>query len=264
MNIDFHTHGKLAKKLPFSKEYTDWLFEEAVVSGLDAICLTEHFNTQGFSEIYKYIKTEFTKDEDSYLTNKGLRIFPGMEVDIAEGGHTLVIGDIDSILELNHRLEKQKEKDSFMSANQWCELAKEYPVILGVGHPYREGGHIPELSLNVLQNFEFIEMNGKDTACYGDSNIIKLEMLRAKLDCSIVAGSDTHQSFQYGCAYNIFQKECSTIAELQSEMESGNYNIYVSENVEFKVKVAKVLKRALKAIHASGGDYVSVLVNEGV
>ena len=26
MKIDFHTHGKLAKKLPFSKEYTDWLF----------------------------------------------------------------------------------------------------------------------------------------------------------------------------------------------------------------------------------------------
>ena len=44
MKIDFHTHGKLAKKLPFSKEYTDWLFREAQKSGLDALCLTEHFN----------------------------------------------------------------------------------------------------------------------------------------------------------------------------------------------------------------------------
>ena len=48
MKIDFHTHGKLAKKLPFSKEYTDWLFREAQKSGLDALCLTEHFNTLGF------------------------------------------------------------------------------------------------------------------------------------------------------------------------------------------------------------------------
>ena len=55
MKIDFHTHGKLAKKLPFSKEYTDWLFGEAQKTGLDALCLTEHFNTLGFQEIYRYI-----------------------------------------------------------------------------------------------------------------------------------------------------------------------------------------------------------------
>lgn len=29
MYLDFHTHGKLAKKLPFSTAYTDWLFGEA-------------------------------------------------------------------------------------------------------------------------------------------------------------------------------------------------------------------------------------------
>ena len=48
MKIDFHTHGKLAKKLPFSKEYTDWLFREAQRSGLDALCLTEHFTHWAF------------------------------------------------------------------------------------------------------------------------------------------------------------------------------------------------------------------------
>ena len=40
MYIDFHTHGKLAKKLPFSTVYTDWLFSEAKNAGLDALCLT--------------------------------------------------------------------------------------------------------------------------------------------------------------------------------------------------------------------------------
>ena len=41
MRLDFHTHGKLAKKLPFSTAYTDWLFGEARRAGLDALCLTE-------------------------------------------------------------------------------------------------------------------------------------------------------------------------------------------------------------------------------
>ena len=42
MDIDFHTHGKLAKYLAFSPDYTDWLFSEAISAGLDALCLTEH------------------------------------------------------------------------------------------------------------------------------------------------------------------------------------------------------------------------------
>lgn len=262
MNIDFHTHGKLAKKLPFSKEYTDWLFNEAVLSGLNAICLTEHFNTHGFLEIYEYIKATYLQDGDSFLTESGLRIFPGMEVDIAEGGHTLVVGDIDSIMEMNRRLEGNKEKNCFLSAKQWCELAKEYDVILGAAHPFRDGGNIPELPLSVLQNFEFIDMNGKDMANEGGLNRDKLQRLSIILNCSIVAGSDTHQSFQYGCIYNIFPKECSSIKELRKEIQRGNYELYISENIEFKVKSAGVLKRALKAIHSCGGDYVSVLVNE--
>ena len=52
MYMDFHTHGKLAKRLPFSTVYTDWLFGEAKGAGLDALCLTEHFNTLGFDQVY--------------------------------------------------------------------------------------------------------------------------------------------------------------------------------------------------------------------
>ena len=55
MYLDFHTHGKLAKKLPFSSFYTRWLFGEARRAGLDALCLTEHFNTLQFGELYSYI-----------------------------------------------------------------------------------------------------------------------------------------------------------------------------------------------------------------
>ena len=87
MKIDFHTHGKLAKRLPFSPAYTDWLFAEAEQSGLDGLCLTEHFNTWGFEEVYGYIRERYSQDGDCFRTQSGFRIFPGMEVDIEEGGH---------------------------------------------------------------------------------------------------------------------------------------------------------------------------------
>ena len=259
MKIDFHTHAKLAKYLPFSKEYTDWLFAEAVFAGLDAICLTEHFNTQGFTEIYQYVNNTYEKENDCYITENGLRIFPGMEVDIAEGGHTLVIGNMESILELNCRLEKNKEKEFFLNAKDWMEIAMEYDVILGAAHPYREGGNIPNLPDFILEQFQFIDYNGKDMITYGASNMERIFHLAEKINCPIVAGSDTHQSFQYGCIYNDFIEKQTKISLLRREMELENFKICISENAEFKVKSAGILKKALKVVDACGGDYISIL-----
>ena len=35
--------------------------------------------------------------------NKGIKVFPGMEVNVAEGGHVLAVGPMETIAELNHR-----------------------------------------------------------------------------------------------------------------------------------------------------------------
>ena len=114
MRLDFHTHGKLAKKLPFSTAYTDWLFGEARAAGLDALCLTEHFNTLQFAELYGYLASVSRRVGDTLELGNGLRVFPGMETDVAEGGHILSIGPLEAILELNRRLEPNKEKGSFL------------------------------------------------------------------------------------------------------------------------------------------------------
>lgn len=42
-------------------------------------------------------------------------------------------------------------------------------------------------------------------------------------------------------------------------MQAGRYAITVSESAAEKVKTASLLKRALKEIHALGGDYVAML-----
>ena len=76
MRLDFHTHGKLAKKLPFSTAYTDWLFGEARRAELDALCLTEHFNTLQFADVYGYIASVSRRTGDTLELENGLKIFP--------------------------------------------------------------------------------------------------------------------------------------------------------------------------------------------
>ena len=261
MYIDFHTHGKLAKKLPFSEEYTHWLFSEARQAGLDALCLTEHFNTLGFDRLYRFIAKHSEREGDTLIFD-GLRVFPGMETDIAEGGHILSIGPMEAILELNRRLEPHKEKGHFLPFQELRDLFDQYPVIVGGAHPFREGGHIPELPEEQLTRFDFFDLNGKDVAEHRMRTERLTYHLGESLHKPVVGGSDTHQAVQYGCIRTRFEKTCTTVPELYEEMQSGNYEIAISDQAAFQVKTANLLKRALKEIHALGGDYVALLMGK--
>ena len=264
MRFDFHTHGKLAKKLPFSTAYTDWLFDEARRAGLDALCLTEHFNTLQFDELYAYLASVSRRTGDCLELANGLRVFPGMETDVAEGGHILSIGPLEAILELNRRLEPHKEKGAFLPYSQLMDLLEEYPVLVGCGHPYRAPGHVPEKPLDQLRRLSFLDLNGKDLALDRARTKELTCALGRKLGIPVVSGSDTHQAVQYGCVVTEFDRMCTTVSSLKAEMDAGRYLIRVSDNAAFQVRTACLLKRSLKEIHALGGDYVSLLTREAI
>ena len=261
MRLDFHTHGKLAKKLPFSTAYTDWLFGEARAAGLDALCLTEHFNTLQFADVYGYIASVSRRTGDTLELENGLKIFPGMETDVAEGGHILSVGPLEAILELNRRLEPNKEKGSFLPFQRLMDLFEEFPVVVGCGHPFRAPGHVPELPEEQLRRLRFLDLNGKDLALDRERTEQKTYALGAQLRKPVVSGSDTHQAVQYGCVVTEFPGEIVTLSDLYAQMLAGNYHISLSEEAPFRVRTATVLKRALKEIHALGGDYVQVLLS---
>ena len=183
-----------------------------------------------------------------------------MEVDIAEGGHTLVIGNMHVILEMNRRLSPYKEKGKFLPFAKWAEIVKEYPVLFGAAHPYREGGHIPELTESELKQFDFLDLNGKDLAADYEGMSLRMKELSKVLQKPLTAGSDTHQAFQYGCVYNVFDQTVRTVEGLSSQIQAGHYRIETSDTLEFQVETAGTLKRSLKAIHALGGDYLEVLL----
>ncbi len=84
--------------------------------------------------------------------------------------------------------------------------------------------------------------------------------LGEKLGKPVISGSDTHQAVQYGCVCTEFDREITTLQELLAEMQAGRFTLHVSEQVTFQVRTAGLLKRALKEIHALGGDYVQILL----
>ena len=260
MKIDFHTHGKLAKYLPFSPVYTDWLFERAKASGLDALCLTEHFNTTEFDKVYRYIRDNSTMCNDALIYKNGLKIFAGMETDVAEGGHILSIGRMEDILMLNSILEPNKTKETFLPFHELMALFAQYDVIVGNAHPFREGGHVPECDMADLEKLFFVDLNGKDVACNREKTEEEVFAYAKKLGKPVVGGSDTHQALQYGCIMNDFREDIDTIDGLRKAMLEGGYTIEIDERARDKVEAAALLKKCLKKIDALGGDYVTMLV----
>ena len=83
--------------------------------------------------------------------------------------------------------------------------------------------------------------------------------LGKQLNIPVIAGSDTHQAVQYGCIYTEVEEEINTVDDLYERMQKGSFEIHVAGQAAFQVKTAGLLKRALKEIHALGGDYVRVL-----
>ena len=264
MKLDFHTHGKLAKRLPFSTQYTDWLFGEAKAAGLDALCLTEHFNTLQFDELYGYLLHQSKREGDALLLENGLRIFPGMETDIVEGGHILSLGTVETILELNQRLAAHKQPGHFLSFEKLLDLFRKYDVLVGAAHPYRAGGHIPELPREQLERLDFLDLNGKDVAEDRERAERLTRSLGERLHKPVVSGSDTHQAVQYGCVTTVFERDVDTVPALYGEMTAGRYAIDLSDTAAFQVRTACLLKRSLKEIHALGGDYVAILTQEAI
>ena len=263
MKIDFHTHGRLAKRLPFSEIYTEWLFEQARAAGLDALCLTEHFNTVQFGEIYRYLFSVGRMEGDSIVLENGLRIFPGMETDIAEGGHILTIGCAqENSRNSTNAWSPTKKRDPSCPFEELMELFSDYQVLVGGAHPYRAGGHIPELPQESIRQLDFFDMNGKDVALDRERTETLTKALGEKYQIPIIAGSDTHQALQYGCIFTEMWYDVDTISKLYGEIRRRNYHIVVSDQAREKVESAALLKRNLKGIHAEGGNYVAALFEE--
>ncbi len=246
MYIDFHTHVKLSKKTKFMPDYFAEMMREAKESGLTAIAMTEHFNTLRYTEIYDYLDAHYSYEEDYYNID-GLKLFPGLEVDVKEIGHILIIGKRDDILAIHSALENHMEDGSFIAINELLNLAEGYDVIKIGAHPFRKSTPLYQHDPEQLKRLDAFDLNGKDLYSQGEEQYIeKIKPFAENLRVPIVGGSDTHQFLQYGCIMNKLKLECHTIRDLRSCIIQGKYSVEISPSLPIKVKSAKLAKKLMK------------------
>jgi len=246
MNIDFHTHVKISKKTKFLPEYFQEMIKEAKLAGLDAIALTEHFNTINFMDVYDYLDDNFPYQEDYYLV-EDVKIFPGIEVDVKETGHILLIGQRESILSIFEELRPHLDRTNFIPFADLMDLAESYDVIKIGGHPFRPNTPLTQHDPNQLKRLDALDLNGKDLHSIGiEKNQENVYCFAEKLGIPVVAGSDTHQFLQYSSVLNILEYDCSTISELKTAIQNKAYSIQISSDLHLRVRSASLTKKLIK------------------
>lgn len=255
MNIDLHTHGKLSKKSAFSVSYFREMVSEAVANGLQALALTEHFNTANFFTMYETLDGLYPYN-GHYYEAEGLRIFPGMEVDIAETGHILLIGLKEDILAVRSALEGHTQEGEFIPFQQLLDLADRHGLWKIGAHPFRTSTPLHHLDRLQLARLDAFDLNAKDIYMQGEDNYRALiEPFAHKLGVPVIAGSDSHQCLQYGSVINRLENACSTVEELKAAIRQRTYTIEVSPCLHTKVKGSIMMKKLLKQMQGEEAEY---------
>ena len=216
--------------------------KKALQCGIDGLALTEHFNTKNFHEVYDTLDAHFPY-EDGYYNIFGLKVFPGMEVDILEVGHILCIGNLQDVRAMREQLNDYTEVESFIPFAELLKLRSNYEMLVIGAHPYRPSTPLKDLDPFLLKQLDAFDLNGKDLHTRGiEGNIRDVNELAACLDKPVVGGSDTHQFMQYGAVYTVLDRPCTNVTELKSVILNRQFSVEVAEDLHERVSEAVRLK----------------------
>ncbi|MBZ4665408.1 PHP domain-containing protein [Mahella sp.] len=243
MNIDFHCHGKPSKKLSFSLPYFSRYIRMAKRNGLDAIAFTEHFNTMDFYDIYHKLDNAFPY-ADGYYDAYDVKVFCGMEINVKEGGHVLIIGYKKDILDIRALFPEEISKKDYPAFEHLMELADSRGMIKIGAHPFRNSNILCRHDEYALKQLDFIELNGKNIDQKDD-----VYDLARKINLPVIAGSDSHHWFQLGCMKNRLRDECDSFQELKDCIKSNRYDIDVSPHINLKLAMAFMCKKLIKSVY---------------
>jgi predicted metal-dependent phosphoesterase TrpH len=245
MHIDFHCHSVITKKLGFDLDKFQEMAEAAGKNKLDTICLTEHFNTYRFSDIYDHLDAAFPYEAYRYAVD-GVDVIPGIEVDVAEGVHLLFAGDREDIRELRRRLEPHQEQPAFIGVERLLELEVTERLLRIVAHPLRPGRGLSQLPEHVYSRFDALDLNAKDLHTQGMGMWSRMHVLAEKLDIPLVAGSDSHHYLQLGSVYTAFHERLDSLEAVRTAIRARAYDLEVSPCLDVKVQSARVVKNVIK------------------
>lgn len=244
LKIDLHTHGKWSKDIDFSYDYYEAMMREAS-KYVDAVALTEHFNTKDFLNIYEVLD-DMSVYHNGYYLVEGVKVFPGIEVDVAEQSHILVIGSREAIITISRQLDSYRSANNFIPLERLIEISEYYQCLTIGAHPYREENPLAHVHPSLIARLDAIDINGRDLHKYGLSMEQKVQQFADMYNLPSIAGSDTHQPLQFGCVYNELPYSCESVEQIKEVIIQRKHQFTIANDLHAKVMSAEVEQKKYK------------------
>lgn len=198
--VDTHVHLLLSKR----QSSPDWqaigqVLEMASISGLDALCITEHVEADGYASLMQGLFVEnqmggYLHGENT-LCVQGVCLFPAAELELANKTNVGVHTDLQGLLAL------ERSAGAYTLAALHDRLKRRgKPFKLVAHHVLWPGKTCDDLEM-LGRYIHAIEVPAKDMA-----NAPRYVALAEALKLATTGGSDAHTFIQVGAGYTVFEQ----------------------------------------------------------
>ena len=245
MLIDFHIHSAVSKQIGFDLSFFRQTIKRAKKAGLDALALTDHFASKNLSRIHMALDHEFDYVGPYYFA-EGLKLFPGLEMEVREGCHLIAISNRSSMLLYRERLDEHMRQAEACSAHEFLAAQQGLELLTIFAHPFRSGREIWRVDADLYPQFDALDLNARDLYFLGPEIKMWTEDFAQQCGIAVVAGSDTHHYYQLGSVYSEIEIPFASIAQLKALLKKGTYSLHIHKALSDKVAAARKAKALLK------------------
>ena len=247
--IDTHSHPKISKHFEFSPTSVDKMVRQGRRVGLDALALTEHFHATRYWDIHDYLEATLPCEHGLFRAD-GLALIPGAEVNIREGAHVIVLGEVAELRRLDRAFPTRLSERYEPTLREFLDVTDDFDLVRIGAHMFRKQKELGKFSAVDLRRLHALEINGKD---FG-TEIMLLAQARA-LGLPIVAGSDAHHWLQVGVRHTLAHTDELTLHAITKTIKEGLTGFGTASYTPLRVKAAKSLKNITKMLRKCYGGY---------
>src|SRR5262249_49347632 len=219
--------------------------------GLDGLALTEHFHATDFWEVHEHLERTYPSEGGVFWAGD-LALIPGAEVNIREGAHVIVLGEVAELRRLDESFPQRLSEHYEPTLREFLDVTDDFEVVRIGAHMFRRAKELGKFAAADLRRLHALEINGKD---FG-TEVMLLAQARA-LNLPIVGGSDAHHWLQTGVRHTLMHIDDISIPAVIKGIKEGLTGFSAAPYTPLRVKTAKSLKSIRKLLRKCYGGLVA-------
>jgi hypothetical protein len=221
---------------------------------INAFMMTDHFDNHDFRMIYDELLRQYSCVNDDYFDVDGVWLFPGMEVETAEGCHILLNGNLSNVLNAYEIIAPYTTEETYLPLADIFKLLEDIDLFKTYAHPFRPKREISRIDSTLIHSFDALDINGKDLWRFGIDHRHQVTQFAAVYGVPAVGGSDAHHPLQVGVVFNTLHEQCSNISAIRQVLRQGRYEVHINPQLSRMVADAQIAKKAFKQQYRSHPD----------